>query len=101
MKTESTQTTRTANVTVKLEDSERERLKSLAVAKKRTPHYIMREAIQQYLDQEEAEQRFIQVAQESLAEFKKTGEHITLNEFSAWVQEVKQNSHTPMPVCHK
>ncbi|SJM90893.1 conserved hypothetical protein [Crenothrix polyspora] len=101
MKTEMPEKPRTANVTVKLEDSERERIKSLAAAKKRTPHYIMREAIQNYLEQEEAEQRFITAAKASLAEYKKNGEHITLGEFSAWVKEAKTDPNAPMPLCHK
>jgi predicted transcriptional regulator len=101
MKTEHMEKTRTANVTIKLEESDRERLKTLALAKKRTPHYIMKEAIQQYLEQEEAEQRFIQLAKQELESYRKTGEHITLDEFRAWVQDVKQAPNAPMPECHK
>jgi len=56
---------RTANVTVKLEASDRERIKSLAAVKKRTAHYIMREAIQKYLEAEELELRFINAARAS------------------------------------
>lgn len=49
----------------------------------------------------ETEQRFITVARESLEEFKKNGEHITFEEFSTWVQEVKTNLKARMPACHK
>jgi len=101
MKTETPEKPRTANVTVKLDDSERERIKSIAIAKKRSPHYIMKEAIQHYLEQEEAEQRFIEAAKASLVEYKKTGEHLTLDEFSAWVKEIKQTPDAAMPACHK
>jgi hypothetical protein len=51
--------------------------------------------------QKETEQRFVAVAEESLEEFKRTGEHITFEEFSTWVQEVKTNPKAKMPNCHK
>lgn len=102
MQTETTTKSHTSkNMTVKLEDSERERVKSLAIAKQRTPHYIMREAIRNYLNEEEAEQRFIAVAKQSLEEFKKNGDHITLDEFSEWVKAKKNNPKASMPICHK
>ena len=53
---------RAVNVTVKLEHSERQSLKSLAAAKQRTPHFLMKEAIQRYIEDEEAEQAAIQAA---------------------------------------
>lgn len=92
---------RTANVTVKLEESDRARIKSLAVIKNRTPHYIMREAIQKYLEAEESEQRFINAAEASLEEYKLNGLHITLEEFSDWATKLKTSPDAAMPTCHK
>jgi predicted transcriptional regulator len=91
---------RTANMTVKLDGAERDRLKALATAKKRTPHYLMREAIQKYLEEEEAEQRFIAAGEASLSHFQQTGLHITLDELRTWAQDVKENPDAPMPACH-
>lgn len=90
-----------ANVTVKLDPSERDRLKSLAIAKKRTPHYIMREAIQKYLAEEELEQRFIAAAEQTWEHFEQTGEHVTLEEVQAWAKKLKKNPKAPIPPCHK
>ena len=92
---------RTANVTVKLEESDRERIKSLAAVKKRTSHYIMREAIQKYLEAEELEQRFIEAAEASLKGYKLNGLHITLEEFSEWATKLKTSPDAPAPTCHK
>jgi predicted transcriptional regulator len=91
---------RTSNVTVKLDGSERERLSSLALLKKRSTHYVMKEAIQAYLVREEAEQAEIQRAVKSLDHYKETGLHIKLDEFSTWVKAIRINPKTPMPVCH-
>ena len=92
---------RTTNVTVKLENSARDRLKSLALAKKRTPHYIMREAIQKYLEEEESEQRFIKAAEKSWGDYEKTGQHITLEEARAWAKKLRKNPKAAIPACHK
>jgi predicted transcriptional regulator len=89
------------NATVKLTSEEREGIKTIATLRNRTPHYIMKEAIQLYLKRAEAEKEFIQSALDSREHLRTTGLHITQDEFSAWVQTIQKNPKTPMPVCHK
>lgn len=88
------------NMTVKLEASERLRLTTIATAKKRSPHYLMKEAIQRYLDEEEIEQHQIALALESLTHYEKTGLHVTLGEMQAWLKAKKTDNKAPLPVCH-
>ena len=87
-------------VTVKLDPSDRDRLASLAALKKRTPHYLMKEAILEYVQREEARQNFIKAADTSFEHYKETGLHITLDEFSAWVDDVQENPDAPITACH-
>lgn len=87
-------------MTVKLDASERDRLAVIATAKKRTPHYLMKEAIQAYIEQEETEQRFIAAAKDALTGYKNNGQHITLEEFSAWAKLIRTHPDAPMPPCH-
>jgi len=91
----------TGSVTIKLDAADRDRLATLATAKKRTPHYIMKEAILDYVNKEEARQSFIKVAETSFEHYKETGLHITLDEFSTWVDEVQKKSDATVPTCHK
>lgn len=51
----------------------RERLRRLAEARSRAPHYLMRDAINQYLDREEARESFKQEAITSWEEYRETG----------------------------
>ena len=95
------QTPRSVNVTVKLDASDRDRLRSLAAAKKRTSHYIMKEAIQRYIREEEIEERFISAAEAAWEDFEKTGLHITLDEAKNWAKALKSNSDAALPSCHK
>jgi predicted transcriptional regulator len=89
------------NATVKLSASERDRIKSIAAFRKRTPHYIMKEAIQTYLQSAEVEQNFIAAGEESWNDFEKTGLHITLEEARGWAKELKTNPKATIPTCHK
>ncbi|MBZ0305968.1 MAG: hypothetical protein K8I82_07870 [Anaerolineae bacterium] len=87
-------------VTVKLDPSDRDRIAALATMKKRTPHYLMKEAILEYVQREEARQSFIKAADTSFEHYKETGLHITLDEFSAWVDDVQKNPNAPITACH-
>ena len=90
----------TANVTIKLDTSHRTRLKSLAIAKKRTSHYLMKEAIDRYIQAEEAEQAVLKIVDDSITHYEATGLHITLDEYIDWIKSVKVNRNAQLPECH-
>jgi predicted transcriptional regulator len=92
---------RNGSVTITLDDTDQDRIATLATAKKRSPHYLMKEAILEYLQKEEARQNFVAAAESSYVHYKETGLHITLDEFDSWVDQVQQDPNTPMPECHK
>jgi predicted transcriptional regulator len=88
-------------VSVKLDEKTQERMRRLAEARSRAPHYLMREAINQYLDREEARESFKQEALSSWAEFQETGLHLTGDEASAWLNTWGIEDETPTPPCHE
>ena len=101
MKTSTVVKSRSATaVTVKLDPSDRDRIASLAIIKKRTPHYLMKEAILDYVQREESRQNFINAAEMSFEHYKETGLHITLDEFNAWVDGVQKDPDAPITACH-
>lgn len=57
-------------MTITLDDADKDRIASLASAKKRTPHYLMKEAILEYLQKEEARQNFIAATESSFVHYK-------------------------------
>lgn len=99
MNTPPAERSRTASVTIKLDDADRDRIASLASAKKRTPHYLMKEAILECVKREEARHNFIAAAEASFVHYKETGLHITFDEFSTWVDQVQQNPGASVPAC--
>lgn len=70
---------------VKLPDRDRERLKKLADARKRTPHWLVKEAIIEYLDREETVERFRQESITAWEEYQRTGKSVPNDEVMAWL----------------
>jgi len=60
----------------------------------------MKESIQYYIEQEEAEQRFIAATKGVLSDYKNSGQHITLEECSVWAKNFWTNPQAQLPPCH-
>lgn len=100
MKTSPAARARLGSVTIKLDEADRERVVRLAATRRRTPHDVMKEAIPGHVRIEEARQQFIAAAEASFAQYRETGLHVTLDEFSQWVDRVQQAPEAPAPTCH-
>ena len=59
------------------------------------------EAIQQYVEREEARERFNQETIESWETYQRDGQHITLNEMTAWLETWGTPEEMECPKCHK
>ena len=88
-------------VSVKLDPDTRARIESLAEARHRTAHWMMREAISQYVDREEKREAFRQDAIKAWDEYQETGLHATAGEVDAWLASWGTENELPAPVCHK
>jgi predicted transcriptional regulator len=86
---------------IKLDDETRARMKRLAEARGRTPHWVMREAINQYLTREEARESFRQEALDSWEEYRETGLHVTGGEARNWLAEWGSADEPDPPRCHR
>jgi predicted transcriptional regulator len=88
-------------VSVKLDPEERTRLSALAAARKRSSHYLMREAVREYLTREELRQDFADEAERARIDYEKTGLHVTLDEVDAWVRSLGSRKPQRFPKWHK
>jgi predicted transcriptional regulator len=93
--------TSTAPVSVKLEADERARLGALAAARKRSSHYLMREAVREYLTREEARQSFRDEAEQAWRDYGKTGLHATQTEMESWAASLGTRRPKRLPKWHK
>jgi predicted transcriptional regulator len=74
-----------ANMAVKVEPELRRRLQALGEAKRRTPHWLMCEAIRLYVEREEQAGKANAEARERLARYDATGEHVADDEVESWL----------------
>lgn len=85
---------------IKLDDELKGRVQHLAEARRRTPHWIMREAIAQYVEREEKREAFKQDATRAWEEYQRTGLHLTLEEVDAWLAKLEAGEDAELPECH-
>lgn len=92
----------TANVpiAVKIDHDLKMRMVRLAGAKRRTTHWLMREAISQYVEREEKREAFYEYAEEAWAEYQKTGLHVNAEEVITWLETWGSDNEAAPPLCH-
>ena len=86
---------------VKLDDDMKWRVQHLAEARKRTSHWIMREAISQYVEREEKREALRQDALNAWEEFRETGLHATADEVDQWLESWGTENELSAPECRK
>ncbi len=87
-------------VAIKIDDDIKARLKRLAEARQRTSHWLMREAITQYVDREEKRESFRQDTLKAWEAYRMTGLHLTAEEADAWLAKLEQGNDIDPPECH-
>ncbi|MBF0136183.1 MAG: CopG family ribbon-helix-helix protein [Magnetococcus sp. DMHC-1] len=88
-------------MSVKLDPDTRSRVERLAKVRHRTAHWIMREAINQYVEREEKREAFRQDTLNAWDEYQETGLHATAEEVDAWLASWGTDKERPVPTCHK
>ncbi len=88
-------------IAIKIDQDTRDRVKRLADARQRTPHWLMKEAISQYLEREEKREALRQDAINAWKEYQSTGMHVGAEEVTAWLETWGDDDEQGPPVCHK
>jgi len=88
-------------VAVKLEPEMKIRLKTLADKKQRSSHWLMREAIHQYVEREEKRSAFRQDAIKAWEDYQETLLHLTGEEVSEWLATWGTEDEKAAPKCHE
>ncbi len=86
---------------VKLDDELKTRIQQLAEVRHRSAHWIMREAIRDYVEREEARESFKQEALASWKAYQETGQHLPGSEVRDWLDTWGTDKETDIPECHE
>lgn len=92
--------TATSPTTIKIDADTKERMKRLAEARHRTPHWLILDAIRQYVDREEKREAFRQDGIRAWDEYQATGLHVTQDEVDAWLGKLEAGQDAEPPACH-
>lgn len=86
---------------LKIDDVLKGRVQHLAGQRRRSPHWIMLEAIRQYVEREEARESLKQEALASWSTYQETGRHLTGQELRTWLSTWGTEDEKTAPECHK
>jgi len=89
-----------APTSIKLDDKLKGRVQHLADARRRSAHWIMREAIAQYVEREEKREAYKQDALGAWEAYQLTGRHLTFEEADAWLAKLEAGEDAEPPKCH-
>ncbi len=89
-----------ATTSLKLDDETKDRVRRLAATRRRSAHWLMREAIEQYLVHEEARDAARQAALAAWADYQATGLHVTAEEADTWLARLEAGEDADPPECH-
>jgi len=92
---------RSATTSLKLDPETKDRVQRLASARRRTAHWIMREAVEQYVDREEKREQFLVDARAAWEDYQATGLHVTGEEADRWLAKLEAGKRIAPPKCHK
>ncbi len=90
----------TPSTSIKLDLATKERVQRLASARRRTPHWILREAVEQYVEREERREQLRHDAEAAWAHYRATGLHVTAEEADAWLAKLEPGEDAAPPPCH-
>jgi predicted transcriptional regulator len=90
----------TATTSLKLDSELKDRIQRLAASRRRSAHWIMREAVEQYVGREEKREEFRQDALAAWKDYQATGMHATAEEANRWLAKLEAGEAAKAPKCH-
>jgi len=87
-------------VAVKLDPQMHDRVKQLAEARDRSTHWMLREAVAQFVEREEKREAFRQAGLKAWGNYQETGLHVTQDEADEWLAKLETGEEAPVPECH-
>ncbi len=89
-----------STTSLKLDPELKERVQRLAETHRRTPHWVMREAVEQYVEREEKREQLRKDALAAWAHYQETGLHLSVTEADSWMAKLEAGKDAKQPKCH-
>ncbi|HTW58167.1 MAG TPA: CopG family ribbon-helix-helix protein [Terriglobales bacterium] len=88
-----------ATTSLKLDQNVKRRVQRLASARRRSPHWLMREAIEEYVEREEKREKLRQDALAAWEHYQATGLHVTAEDADTWLSRLQAGKDAAPPKC--
>ena len=85
---------------LKLDVETKARVQRLAEKHRRSAHWLLREAVAQFLDREEAREQMQVDARAAWDDYQATGRHVTAEEADRWLARLEAGEDVAPPECH-
>jgi len=89
-----------STTSLKLDPQLKKRVQRLAAAQRRSAHWVMREAVEQYVSREEKREQLRQDALAAWNHYQTTGLHATAEEADTWLAKLEAGENAEAPECH-
>ncbi len=90
----------TSTTSLKLDNALKLRIQKLAESRRRSAHWVMREAVEQYVDREEKREKLKHDALAAWNHYQATGLHVTQEEADVWLARLEAGEDAEAPECH-
>lgn len=85
---------------IKLDAEIKERMNQLAIARDRTLHWMLLEAVKQFVEREEKREAFRQDGIRAWNKYQMDGLHVTAKEANEWLAKLAAGRDVEPPECH-
>ena len=85
---------------LKLDTQLKKRVQRLASARQRSAHWIMCEAVEQYVTREEKREQLRKDALAAWNHYQTTGLYVSAEEADAWLEKLESGEDAKAPECH-
>jgi predicted transcriptional regulator len=85
---------------IKLDPAMKERVQRLAHARRRSAHWVMKEAIEAFVEREEKQEQLRDELMARWHEYEETGLHVGDEEARSWLMRLAQGKKPPLPEPH-
>ena len=86
--------------TLKIDPKLKERVQKIAASRRRSAHWVMREAVEQFVVREEKREQLRLDALAAWEAYQATGLHTTAEEADAWLAKLDDGKAAAPPKCH-
>lgn len=84
---------------VKLDPALKKRVQKLALSRRRSAHWILCEAVKEYVAREESREQLKRDALSAWADYQETGLHATAKDVDAWLAKLETGKKARAPKC--